>query len=74
MPKSFSYGEASIVTQGFVIFLANAYLKLITIAETTTECMKDTNTVSCVMFIHRFWIQNHGHISDMKQLSTILQV
>lgn len=47
MPNSFTYGEASIVVQGFVIFLANLYFKL---------------------------IDNHVHISEMEQLSAVLQV
>lgn len=72
MPKSFTYGEASIVTQGFVIFLTNLYFKLITIAERATECLKDTNDT--VIYSKNFWIQNHRHLSDMEQLTTILQV
>lgn len=74
MPKSFTYGEASIVIQGLVIFLINFYLKLIVIAKKTTDCMKDTNSVSCVMYSNNFWTINHDHITEMVQLTTILQV
>lgn len=74
MPKCFTYGEASIVVQGFVLFLVNLYFKLIVILEKTTECMKTEDDMSCIMSSENSWIQNHVHNSEMEQLSTILQV
>lgn len=74
MPKSFSYGEASIVLQGFVIFLTNLYFKLIDILQKTTECMKDTNSLVCPMRANNLWTSNHEHLTEMDKLSTILQV
>ncbi|XP_031626122.1 dolichol kinase [Contarinia nasturtii] len=72
MPRSFTYGELTIVTQGFMIFLMNLYFKLLTIAEKATECIKDANDT--VVYSNHFWIQNHRHLSDMEQLTTILQI
>lgn len=70
MPKSFTYGEASIVIQASVIFLTNLYFKLIHIAKKTSECVNESsNSVSCVADSH--WTKNP---SEMEQLSTILQV
>lgn len=74
MPKSFSHGEASIVLQGFVIFLTNLYFKLIDILQKTTECMKDTNSLVCPMRANNLWTSNHEHLTEMDKLSTILQV
>lgn len=74
MPKSFTYGEASIVIQSFVIFLVNLYFKLMVILEKTTDCMKTGDDMSCIMTTTNFWIQNHVHHSEMEQLATILQV
>lgn len=73
----FIIGEASIVTQGIVIFLMNFYLKIIVIAKKTTDCIRDTSSISCVMYSNNFWAINQTnthHMSEMEQLTTILQV
>lgn len=74
MPNSFTYGEAAIVLQGFVIFLTNLYFKLIFLLQKTTECLKDTNSLVCAIHSNNHWTQNHEHFSEMDKLSTILQV
>lgn len=74
MPKSFTYGEASIVVQGFVIFLINLYFKLLMILEKTTECVRAGDDMSCMMSTTNSWIQDHVHHTEMEHLCTILQV
>lgn len=74
MPKSFTYGEAAIVAQGFMIFLTNLYFKLTNYVEKTMECLKNANSLSCEMESNSFWSQNYKRILEMEQLSTVLQV
>lgn len=74
MPKCFSYGEASIVVQGFVIFLANLYFKLILIVAIPTNCMENGNEICSLVLPKSSWIQHSVQFSEMEQLSTILQV
>lgn len=74
LPKSFSYGEASIVVQGFVIFLANLYLKLIVILPIPTNCMENDNEI-CSLVSHESSLVKHSvQFSEIEQLTTILQV
>lgn len=73
----FILGEASIVTQGIVIFLMNFYMKMIVVAKKTTDCIRVTSSISCVMYSNSFWainLTNTHHMSEMEQLTTILQV
>lgn len=74
MPKSFTHGEASIVLQGFVIFLTNLYFKLVNILQKTSECLNNTNSLICSVHSNSVWTQNHEHLSEMEKLSTVLQV
>lgn len=73
MPRCFTYGEASIVVQGFVVYLTNLYFRLIEFARKTTECVQNATTYSCVIYSN-MWSQSHKHLSEMEQLSMILQV
>lgn len=74
MPKSFTYGEASIVIQGFVIFLTNLFFKLLAILQKTANCLDSPDSMSCELYSYKAssWTSNGN--SEMEQLSTILQV
>lgn len=75
LPNSFTYGEASIVVQGCMVFLTNLFFKLISLADKTAECMKDESSTSCIMpTSSNYWTQNYAHQSETAQLTTILQV
>lgn len=74
MPKSFSYGEASVAVQGFVIFLANLYFKLIILLAIPTDCMKNGNEICSIESHKSSLLQHSTHLSEMEQLTTIIQV
>lgn len=74
MPKSFTYGEASVVVQGLVIFLANLYFKLVVILAMPTHCMEDGNEICSIVSHKSSWMQHSMHFSEMERLATILQV
>lgn len=74
MPKSFTYGEASVVVQGFVIFLANLYFKLIITLALPTDCTENGNEMCSLVSNKNSWIQHSVQFSEIEQLSTILQV
>lgn len=74
MSRSFTYGEASIVIQGIVIFLANLSFKLLAILQKTTNCLENRDSISCELYSYKAssWTSNGN--SEIEQLSTILQV
>lgn len=74
MPKCFTYGEASVVVQGFVIFLANLYFKLIVILAIPTDCTGDGSEICSLVSHKSSWTQGAVQFSEMEQLCTILQV
>lgn len=74
MPKCFSYGEASVVVQGFVIFLANLYFKLVDILAIPMDCMENGNEICSLVSSKSSWMRHSVQFSEMEQLSTILQV
>lgn len=76
---SFTYGEASIVIQGFMIFVTNLFFKMLDVLRETTSCMNDDaddDSMSCMLYSgapsRNLWTSNYP--SDIEQLSTILQV
>lgn len=71
MPKSFTYGEASIVVQGFVIFLSNLFFKLMIIFRLHSNCSKDFCFASDEISQRS---SNSNRTSMLEQLTTILQV
>lgn len=74
MPKCFTYGEASVIVQGIVIFLANIYFELIVIVAIPPDCKKD-GIEMCTSLSHKSSrIRHSAHLSEMEQLITILQV
>lgn len=74
MPKSFTYGEASIVIQGVLLFLINVYFRLLDIALKTTKCLQTETSFSYFIYTNNFCSQSHEQLSEMEQLTIILQV
>lgn len=66
MPKSFTYGEAAIITQGVIIFLSNSCIKLIVNVKNPSQCLDDDRTF--------LWTMEQKNTCEMEQLTTILQV
>lgn len=66
MPKSFTFGEASIISQGLVIFLSNSFIKAIAIVKKTKYYSDDERASS--------WTMEQQNTCEMEQLTTILQV
>lgn len=50
LPKSFTFGEASIVVQGFTIFLLNVFIKLVSIMD--YEPINDIERMSTILEVH----------------------
>lgn len=77
LPKSFTYGEASIVVQGSTIFAYNVFLKLAMLYyDSILHCSTDSEVCSATNSdSHGFWISNiHKQMSITTKLSTVLQV
>lgn len=53
MPRSFTFGEASIVTQGVTIFILNVFLKLMTIMDYNplTNIEKMSTILQVILFV-----------------------
>lgn len=73
MPKSFTYGEASIVIQGFILYLTNLLFKLLTILREISNCTESSMSCPLEQSTSRdFWTSNGR--SEIEQLSIMLQV